>query len=167
MKKQFTERCSYINGCCGGVNIEHSHTESIWVHFRFVTTKGWHFTWDSLLFWVIFTAQKVFLFQSNHGSLASINGMWTPPKSGFEFLICSIQGSNPVFIHIHTINWQLGRFTMWDIFRSLAIIRMLIFINSSSFTHLKTNMDTQNDGLGMVTPFKYGYFWYLCSISAV
>ena len=26
----------------------------------------------------------------------------------------------------------------------------------------KTNMDTQNDGLGKVTPFKNGNFWYLC-----
>ena len=26
----------------------------------------------------------------------------------------------------------------------------------------KTNMDTQNDGLEKVTPFKYGHFWYLC-----
>ena len=25
----------------------------------------------------------------------------------------------------------------------------------------KTNMDTQNDGLEMATPFKYGHFWYL------
>ncbi len=47
------------------------------------------------------TAQKVFLFQSNHGSLASINGMWTPPKSGFKFLICSIQGLKSS-IHTHS-----------------------------------------------------------------
>ncbi len=26
----------------------------------------------------------------------------------------------------------------------------------------KTNMDTQNDGLEKVTPFKDGNFWYLC-----
>ena len=26
----------------------------------------------------------------------------------------------------------------------------------------KTNMDTQNDGLDMVTPVKHGRFWYLC-----
>ena len=26
----------------------------------------------------------------------------------------------------------------------------------------KTNMDTQNDGLGKVTPFKHGNCWYLC-----
>ncbi len=26
----------------------------------------------------------------------------------------------------------------------------------------KTNMDTQNDGLEKVTPFKHGNFWYLC-----
>ena len=26
----------------------------------------------------------------------------------------------------------------------------------------KTNMDTQNDGLEKVTPFKNGKFWYLC-----
>ena len=25
----------------------------------------------------------------------------------------------------------------------------------------KTNMDTQNDSLEKVTPFKYGNFWYL------
>ena len=29
-------------------------------------------------------------------------------------------------------------------------------------TPLKTKMDTQNDGLEKVTPFKYGYFGYLC-----
>ena len=29
-------------------------------------------------------------------------------------------------------------------------------------TTLKTNMDTQNDGLEKVAPFKYGHFWYLC-----
>jgi len=29
-------------------------------------------------------------------------------------------------------------------------------------TPLKTNMDTQNDGLEKVSPFKYGNFWYLC-----
>ena len=27
---------------------------------------------------------------------------------------------------------------------------------------LKTNMDTQNDGLVKVSPFKHGNFWYLC-----
>ncbi len=26
----------------------------------------------------------------------------------------------------------------------------------------KTNMDTQNDGLEKVTPFKHGNCWYLC-----
>ena len=26
----------------------------------------------------------------------------------------------------------------------------------------KTNMDTQNDGLDNVSPFRYGHFWYLC-----
>ena len=26
----------------------------------------------------------------------------------------------------------------------------------------KTNMDTQNDGLEKVVPFKYGHFWYPC-----
>ena len=26
----------------------------------------------------------------------------------------------------------------------------------------KTKMDTQNDGLERVTPFKHGNFWYLC-----
>ena len=26
----------------------------------------------------------------------------------------------------------------------------------------KTNMDTQNDGLEEVTPFKHGNSWYLC-----
>ena len=35
------------------------------------------------------------------------------------------------------------------------------------YTPLKTNMDTENDGLEKVTPFKYGHFWYLCSISGV
>ncbi len=32
----------------------------------------------------------------------------------------------------------------------------------SSCTLPKTNMDTQNDGLEKVTPFKNGDFWYLC-----
>ena len=27
---------------------------------------------------------------------------------------------------------------------------------------LKTNMDTQNDGLEKVTPLKHGNSWYLC-----
>ena len=30
------------------------------------------------------------------------------------------------------------------------------------YTPPKTNMDTQNDALEMVTPSKYGHFWYLC-----
>ena len=30
------------------------------------------------------------------------------------------------------------------------------------FTLPKTNMDTQNDGLEKVIPFKHGNFWYLC-----
>ena len=30
------------------------------------------------------------------------------------------------------------------------------------YTLPKTNMDTQNDGLEKVTPFKNGNFWYLC-----
>ena len=29
-------------------------------------------------------------------------------------------------------------------------------------TPLKTNMDTQNDGLEKVAPFEFGHFWYLC-----
>ena len=29
-------------------------------------------------------------------------------------------------------------------------------------TPQKPNMDTQNDGLKKVTPFKNGNFWYLC-----
>ena len=33
------------------------------------------------------------------------------------------------------------------------------------FTPPKTNMDTQNDGLEKVTPFKYSHFGYLCEIS--
>ena len=32
---------------------------------------------------------------------------------------------------------------------------------------MKTNMDTPNDGLENVSPFKYGHFWYLCQISGV
>ena len=31
----------------------------------------------------------------------------------------------------------------------------------------KTNMDTQNDGLEKVTPFRHGNCWYLCWISGV
>ena len=34
--------------------------------------------------------------------------------------------------------------------------------NGRIFTLPKTNMDTQNDGLEKVTPFKTGNFWYLC-----
>ena len=33
--------------------------------------------------------------------------------------------------------------------------------NFAFSTPQKTNVDTQNDGLEMVTPFKYGHFWYL------
>ena len=32
----------------------------------------------------------------------------------------------------------------------------------SNHTPPKTNMDTQNDGLEKVVPFKYGHFWYPC-----
>ena len=31
----------------------------------------------------------------------------------------------------------------------------------------KSNIDTKNDGFQNVSPFKYGYFGYLCSISGV
>ena len=31
-----------------------------------------------------------------------------------------------------------------------------------TITPLKINIDTQNDGLEKVTPFKTGHFWYLC-----
>ncbi len=34
--------------------------------------------------------------------------------------------------------------------------------NGKIFTLPKTNMDTPNDGLEKVTPFKNGNFWYLC-----
>ena len=30
------------------------------------------------------------------------------------------------------------------------------------YTPPETNLDTQNDGLEKVTPFKNGNFWYLC-----
>ena len=33
---------------------------------------------------------------------------------------------------------------------------------SDAFATPKTNMDTQNDGLEKVIPFKYGHFGYLC-----
>ena len=33
---------------------------------------------------------------------------------------------------------------------------------SEKTTPPKTNMDTQNDGLEKVTPFRYGHFRYLC-----
>ena len=36
---------------------------------------------------------------------------------------------------------------------------------SRMVTLTKFNKDTKNDGLWIVYPFKYGYFWYLCSIS--
>ena len=32
----------------------------------------------------------------------------------------------------------------------------------NGITPPKNNMDTQNDDLEKVTPFKYGHFWYLC-----
>ena len=35
-------------------------------------------------------------------------------------------------------------------------------IHDSVYTPPKTNMDTQNDGLENVSPFKYGHFWYPC-----
>ncbi len=35
-------------------------------------------------------------------------------------------------------------------------------VTTVSITPLKTNMDTQTDGLENVSPFKYGHFWYLC-----
>ena len=36
-----------------------------------------------------------------------------------------------------------------------------VYLGTLMFTSLKTNMDTQNDGLEKVTSFKYGYFGYL------
>ena len=36
-----------------------------------------------------------------------------------------------------------------------------LWIRGGLYTPLKTNMDTQNDGLEKVTPFKNGKFWYL------
>ena len=38
---------------------------------------------------------------------------------------------------------------------------------NQKFTTPKTNMDTQNDGLEKVTPFKNGNFWYLCWFSGM
>ena len=35
-------------------------------------------------------------------------------------------------------------------------------LSFKSHTAQKTNMDTQNDSLEKVIPFKYGHFWYLC-----
>ena len=41
------------------------------------------------------------------------------------------------------------------------MIRFKIFFRyKKSPTPLKTNMDTQNDGLEKVAPFKYGHSWY-------
>ena len=33
---------------------------------------------------------------------------------------------------------------------------------TKTFEPWKTNMDTQNDGLEKVTPFKHANVWYLC-----
>ena len=38
----------------------------------------------------------------------------------------------------------------------------LYLLQALTFTPQKTNMDTQNDSLEKVTPFKHGNFWYLC-----
>ena len=35
-------------------------------------------------------------------------------------------------------------------------------LRAFKFTPPKTSMDTQNDGLEKVVPFKYGHVWYLC-----
>ena len=34
--------------------------------------------------------------------------------------------------------------------------------DGKGFTPPKSNTDTQNDGFLDVSPFKHGYFWYLC-----
>ncbi len=44
---------------------------------------------------------------------------------------------------------------------------VLIFVGIQWYTLPKTNMDTQNDGLEKVVPFKHGNFSYLCWISGV
>ncbi len=36
------------------------------------------------------------------------------------------------------------------------------YIPPTSFTPPKSKIDTKNDGLENVAPFKYGHFWYLC-----
>ena len=47
---------------------------------------------------------------------------------------------------IHSMDYYLGCFTK----------------NISTNTPPKTNMDTENDGLEKVTPFKHCNSWYLC-----
>ena len=44
---------------------------------------------------------------------------------------------------------------------NLRIIGLPSQKKMNRFTPPKTNMDTQNDGLEKVTPFKNGHYWYL------
>ena len=66
---------------------------------------------------------------------------------------------------------QPPRKTIFSILNLLKMIRVQkIFSNTMIqgvsrikwITLPKTNMDTQNDGLEKVTPFKHGISWYLC-----
>ena len=45
---------------------------------------------------------------------------------------------------------------------SWACVLVLSLYVCCLFTPPKTNMDTQNDGVEEVTPFKNDNYWYLC-----
>ncbi len=69
-------------------------------------------------------------------------------------------------------SWTCSRNNIWDLENTpFSQPTAVVCLQASAIVHHpKTNLDTQNDGLEHISPFKYYkyfYFWYLCQISGV
>ena len=101
---------------------------------------------------------------------------WIQLKPLFSFLkaqkrgpkVCRISGKNEAQYAVRGSSETkkiccdlLGSFDLREEVEFLHLIYPIIF-QPFPLTPPKTNVDTQNDGLEKVVPFKYGHFWYLC-----
>ncbi len=97
---------------------------------------------------------------------------WKLSFRGYHLLICIFWdthtsvtpvGEHPFRVY-HAILFPTGLRTTLETLKLLYTCKGYLVISSYQKwrTPPKTNMGTRNDGLEMVTPFKYGHFWYLC-----
>ncbi len=77
-----------------------------------------------------------------------------------------VSDEQPMYVHCNWACASLACISGTLAFKAWwgGIIFMLggIFDQKVQVPPPKTKMDTQNDGLERVTPFKHGNFWYLC-----